>query len=150
MKKYFLVILLTALAGGFLGAQSNAVIDEILDQDEVHLSHAAYLLATAGDLLEDSAQPQDALSYMQDAGWVDRGANPQDMVTAELFSYLLMRTLNIRGGIMYSLFPGPRYAYREMVFQSILDSSVGRKDSLSGDQVLRYLATAMENQGGQS
>jgi hypothetical protein len=131
-----------------LAAQSNEVIDEVLEQDPAHLSGVAYLLTTAGGLLEESANLQQALDFIQDKGWVGADAASSDEVTVEQFAFLLMKSLGLRGGIMYSIFQGPRYAYREMVFQSVIDSTLDRYDILSGDQVLRYLASAMQIRGG--
>jgi hypothetical protein len=45
---------------------------------------------------------------------------------------------------MYSLFPGPRYAYRELVYRKILEGRVDPAQTLTGERLLYFLGRALE------
>ena len=51
-------------------------------------------------------------------------------------SLLLMESFNIKGGIMYSLFRNPHYAYRELVYLDIIQGRVDPEMTVSGDLLL--------------
>ena len=70
-------------------------------------------------------------------------------VRVDQLSFMLMKSLSLKGGVMYSLFPGPRYAYKEMVYKKVLNGTGGPARLVSGDEVLRSLSNALDLSGGQ-
>jgi hypothetical protein len=58
-----------------------------------------------------------------------------------------MRAFNIPGSFLYALFPGPRYAFRELDY---LDLIPGRKDpaaKVSGERLLIILGRVLSHTG---
>jgi hypothetical protein len=72
------------------------------------------------------------------------GADGGGPIRLDQFALLLARAFNLRGGIMYTLFPGPRYAYRELVYRKVLDGRVDPAQTLSGERLLYFLDRALE------
>ncbi len=56
--------------------------------------------------------------------------------------------LLLRGGILYSLFPGPRYACRELGYMKVIARDVLTGRSVSGEEAVRMLGKVMERTGG--
>jgi hypothetical protein len=55
-----------------------------------------------------------------------------------------MRSFQIKGGAMYRAFPGPRYAYRELVFKNIVQMGSDPSWNVSGYRLLQILSRALE------
>jgi len=47
-----------------------------------------------------------------------------------------MRSFGIKGGIFYSIFKSPHYAYRELVYRGIIQGRVSPKTAVSGDMLI--------------
>jgi hypothetical protein len=61
-----------------------------------------------------------------------------------------MKAFNIKGGFMYSLFPGPRYAYRELAYRKIITGRSYSTTRVSGERLLRILNRALAYAGDPS
>lgn len=145
--RFALVSLMLAIGlAGF--AQSNAEVDALLAQEQARVDSAAYMvLVAAGQIGEDSS-PADAFAALQEKGWISAKAAASDPIAADAFCALVMRSLGLKGGLMYRLFPGPRYAYRDFVSRGFLDPSGGPKRTLPGDEVMKIMRQAMDLKGG--
>jgi hypothetical protein len=60
-----------------------------------------------------------------------------------------MRALDIPGGIMYSMFPGPRYAAREIAYLGFVRGSGAPGRTVSGNEVMYILGRVLEWKEGQ-
>jgi hypothetical protein len=56
-----------------------------------------------------------------------------------------MRAFDMRGGLFYALFPGPRYAYRELVRLRFIQGRMDPALAVSGERLLRILGRALEH-----
>src|SRR6056297_2053103 len=114
MKKrsviYFFVGIQLILSVSFLAAQSNELVDELLEQEVARYGHSVYMVLTAIGELPEDASPERATEVLQTRKWGFEASSPNRPITLGEYSYLLMKALDMEGGIMYSLFPGPRYA----------------------------------------
>ena len=123
-----------------LSAQSNARIDELLAQPTATLGHTAYLVLSAAGRIEEDLSVGSAVREAQALGMIAEGATASDIVTFGQFSHLLMESFAVRGGVLYRLFPGPRYAAREVVFHKWSRSDRSPREELSGEEVMRILS----------
>ena len=147
MKKPFLIcFLLMTVSMIHLSAQSNEVIDTLLNQDQAEFDDTLYMIFTASGMLPDSASSADSFHEFSQRGWGLKEKGLNDPVTAGELAYLIMRALNLQGGIMYTIFPNPRYAYKELVYRKALETGTGSKRIVSGEEVLRVLAKTMAQQ----
>jgi hypothetical protein len=60
-----------------------------------------------------------------------------------------MKAFNIKGGMMYTFFPGPRYAFRTMVSRSFIQSPADPGLQVSGEQFLIILDDVLSAEGGE-
>jgi len=138
----FLVLLGTA----GLHAQTATQIEEILGMQNVNYERAAWLVLEAADLsgpLEASGMER-AFDLARDNGWLPRNARSEDKATLEGVSLLIMRSFNIKGGLFYSLFKNPHYAYRELVYREIIQGRVDPQMAVSGEMLLFIINRVLE------
>ncbi len=123
-----------------LPAQSNERIDEVLSQENAQVGHAAYLVLSAGGLVSDETSPQEAARLAMERGHIESGKTAEAGITFGEYSYLLMTVFDVPGGVMYRLFPGPRYAAREVRYRQWSGTNRAPSDVLSGDAAVRILS----------
>jgi len=124
-------------------AQSNGVIDEVLGQEKADFSMAAYLVLSAAEIVPESATPDEALSVLSEKGWGLAPSGDGATISLGQYSYLLMRAFGIPGGVMYRLFPGPRYATREAAFRGFVVDRPTPYRSVSGEEAIRILGAVL-------
>ena len=112
----------------FLHSQTALVIEEILNMQEVSMQQAAWLVLEAANTSysanipysADTSSQIDAFRYAIEQNWLPGMAEGGDIIRFDQLSYLIMRAFDIRGGIFYSIFRNPHYAYRELVYRNII------------------------------
>jgi hypothetical protein len=133
-------------AGAF--GQSNEQLDSLLLQVPARLDSTAYLVLTASGQLAETESPEAALAKSIELGLVPQGSTGDSPVQAQSMSWLVMKALDLPGGVMYSLFPGPRYAYREMAWRKVISPVGGPSRLVNGDEVVRVLTQALNLKKG--
>jgi hypothetical protein len=122
-------------------------MDALLDSEAVTWAEAArFVLPAAGVKAADAAQ---AFAAAAERGWLPRNAEAQGAANFGGVSFLLMKAFDISGGVLYSLFPGPRYAYRELVYKGILQGPQDRSWKVSGSQLVTFLGRTLELSGAE-
>ena len=123
--------------------QSNDALDIILSEQQLTYGSAALLVLSATGRIDEESSFAQAVSRLDAFGWsiADRAA--ADPVTLGEYSFLLMRALELPGGLMYRIAPGPRYAAREVAALRIAEGTAMVNMSLSGERALRMLGRAM-------
>jgi hypothetical protein len=62
-------------------------------------------------------------------------------------AFLVMGAFGIKGGLLYTLFPGPRYAYRELLYKKIIQGRSDGNFTVSGERLLRIIGRALGHTG---
>ncbi|HUV06739.1 MAG TPA: hypothetical protein VMX75_03350 [Spirochaetia bacterium] len=140
----FLLVTLFFVGGLSLMAQSNLLMDEFLEEKAASYGKTVYLTLLAVNLIQEDASVEQAVTVLEQQGWgvkIKRVGEPINM--GEL-SHLIMKALNIPGGIMYSIAPGPRYASRELIYLRFVDGINNPTRIPSGEEVVRILGRAFE------
>ena len=70
-------------------------------------------------------------------GWIKIAAD--EPLSLKDAAFLIMRAFELKGGVMYSLFKNPRYAYREMVYRRLIPGRINSKMKVSGPKFLSVL-----------
>jgi hypothetical protein len=143
------ILLVAALCSTALSAQSNQVMDELLNQEQARWAQTAYMLLVCGKWIAESETPEEALKVSQDRGWVSRSAMADDSVTLGAFSLLAMKALRMGGGLGWSLLPIPYYSLRELAALGIANVSGGEARVLAGEEVIRMIGKIVAVGGGQ-
>jgi hypothetical protein len=137
--------LLLLLAASALSAQSNEMIDSILAEETATVGSAAYVALSAAGLINEDTSPERATLVAVEAGWLPEGTDAAAPATFGQLAYLLMGALEVKGGLMYRILPGPRYAAREFVYQGWSPERRGPGDPLSGEFMIRVTGNFLEN-----
>jgi hypothetical protein len=144
MEKVIVSLLALFLAVLPLEAQSNTVIDALLAADSAAFGDAVYLVLSAARIIPEKAAPDDAVWTLQAKDWRVAGRSAKAPITIGEYAFLLMKAFDIRGGILYRLFPGPRYACRELAFLGLLEGSTATRRRLAGGEAVRILSRFLE------
>ena len=149
LKQIVVWALLLVGSAGSLTAQSNERLDELLSQAQARLDSTSYLLLASAGLVAEDSEPLKAFEAAMESGLISKARRPEDLVTIEELSYLVMKTQKIPGGVVWSLLPNPRSAYRELSFRGVINASAGPARLVAGDEVVRTLNGALGLKGGQ-
>jgi hypothetical protein len=150
MKKagaLFILFLSMALP---LTAQSNQVLDQLLDQPAAQFGDVVYMTLAAAKLLPDTATPEQALETLQQQNWKVRILPADAPIPLGDYAFLLMKAFKLSGGIFYSLAPGPRYAVRELGYLKIIATDARPNRNLSGEEAVHILGNVMARKEGSS
>jgi hypothetical protein len=149
-------VLICLFLSGFLSvplcAQDARDLDLLLETQAVSGAQAArFVLGAAGLLpsgLSGAAAEEAAWEAARERGWVkgSPGGTPRLKETA----FLVMRAFGLKGGLMYSLFPGPRYAYRELLHRRLIQGRADQGFTVSGERLLQIIGRVLQYSGEDS
>ena len=109
---------------------------ELSDTEAELPGTAAELPGTKAELSGTAAE-QAAYNMAFSNGWIKIGA--EEPITLKDTAFLIMKAFNLEGGVMYSLFKNPRYAYREMVYLKLIPGVPDQSMNVSGQKLLVIL-----------
>jgi hypothetical protein len=142
------VICLLVLCAFRLSAQDAGEMDVLLETPAVSGAQAArFVLGAAGLLPELSGQAAEAAAWdlARERGWASGSGNAA--LSLRETAFLVMGAFGFKGGVMYTLFPGPRYAYRELLYRKIIQGRADGGFTLSGERLLRIIGRALRHSG---
>jgi hypothetical protein len=153
MTKAMLMILfpMTVFFGTMtnVSAQSNEILDALLEENPASYGKTAYLVLSAADIVPETGDAARAVSEVNDRGWNRFGKGANDPVKLGEFAYMTMQAFGIKGGLMYTLFPSPRYAAREFGFKGYVKDRPGPYRYISGKETVLVLGRVMRDVGGE-
>jgi hypothetical protein len=146
MGKTLTLLLAVALlaAAGSVWGQSNELLDVLFEEPTTSLGQAAYLVLTASGRIPDDSSPADAAASLAGQGWTVPERTADEPLTLGEYSYLLMQAFELKGGVMYRIFPGPRYAGRELVYLELIKGDTSPYRTFSGEEAIGILGRLME------
>jgi len=142
------MLLVLILAAGSAQAQTSAFMDQMMVSKSVNWGQAAYLVLVASDNLAEDATEQRSLDLLKELKWADAGIDAEKPIALNQFSFLLMKAFGIPGGMLYTFFPGPRYAFKELTFKYILSSDEDPDQTIDGPEGIRILGKVMDSYAG--
>ena len=147
MKKLLCFFVLCALGVFPLFSQNAEEIEVLLSRDAVSHEEAAWFVLRIAEIpgLTDSAG---AFDYALERNWLPSGAVPGAAARLDGVSLLIMRSFGYKGGAMYTLTKSPRYAYRELVYQGIIQGRVEPAMDVSGELLLYIAGRVLSSTGG--
>jgi hypothetical protein len=122
-------------------------MDALLETRAVSFAQAARFVLAAAEVLAETSPPDAAFALAAAKGWLPEKARPDDPVTTGELCFLIMNAFDMKGSFLYSLFPGPRYAFREFDYLGLVP---GRRDpalKVSGEELLRILSMTISHTG---
>jgi hypothetical protein len=124
-------------------AQSNTFIDTVLEKKEVTRGEAFFLALASADLVKPEGTVKEAMDYIESNKW-DLPRDPEAPVSLGELCFVLMKAHQLSGGVMYSIFPGPRYAAREFEYMGWVRRSPVPSRRVSGEEVLQIIGQVLE------
>lgn len=148
-RKLISILICFLLIGfSFVSAQSNDLLDDLLAQDPAQLGITSYLILAASDHISSNDSPSIAFQKAQELNLIKKTDSEESKVRADTLSLMLMKALEIQGGIMYRVFPTPRFAYKHLVYLGYISDAAGPARIVAGDEVVRVLGYLLEYKGG--
>jgi len=145
-----IIIFILILLSGKLFAQSNDIVDELLLEEEASFGKTAYLVLIASNLISEDATIDNAVSEVQEQGWkIETRGNNEPIKLGEL-SLMLMKSLEINGGIMYKITSNARYACRELSYLGLVIGNNSPYRTLSGEEALMFISRVIAWKQNQS
>jgi hypothetical protein len=146
MGKTLTLLLAVALlaAAGSVWGQSNELLDVLFEEPATTLGQAAYLVLTASGRIPDDSSPADAAASLVEQGWSVPERTADEPLTLGEYSYLLMQAFELKGGVMYRIFPGPRYAGRELAYLELIKGDSSPYRTFSGEEAIGILGRLLE------
>ncbi|MEI8092677.1 MAG: hypothetical protein WCG80_00530 [Spirochaetales bacterium] len=143
MKRLYVCALL--MAGLVpLWAQSAAVLDDIVASSGVSWAQASYLVLVASGQVDESATPEQTFEVLSQMGWAPWFTPSTAPLTEADLTWLLARAYKLKGGLWFSLMPGPRYAFREFQFRGWVGSGRDPGALVAGNEAIRVLGKVID------
>ena len=137
-KRPALIFLLGVVAILFsvpLYAQTAVKLEAMMLNPAVNWQEAAVFVLEASEKGAYNS-PEDAFRFALEKQWLPKNAAPTDTTRLNGIALLLMRSFDQKGGIFYSIFRNPHYAYREMVQLQIIRGNTDPFMAVSGQELL--------------
>ena len=146
MKRILLFFGVCLLLSAPIFAQTAAELETLLTTKALSYEQAASFVLRAADV----TSPGPAFNYTAEQKWLPAKADPGDKATLDGVSLLVMEAFGIKGGIMYSIMKSPRYAYRELVHQGIIQGRADPDLTVSGERLLFMIGKVLDRIEGES
>ena len=118
-----------------LEAQEAARLAAILGKSTISYDEAAvFVLEAAEQAVFDD--PDDAFRFAKERNWLPKKAEPGAAARLNGVSFLLMNAFELKGGMFYRLAPNPHHAYRELVYQDVIQGDTDPAMTVSGEEFL--------------
>jgi len=130
-----LFLSLVFLASVPLFPQTAQRVENLLNERAVNWSSAAAFVLEAADA-GAFGNPEEAFRFAAERKWLPKKAAPEAIARLDGVSLLLARSFGTKGGIMYSLTKSRRYAYRELVYQNVIQGRSDPAMTVSGEELL--------------
>jgi len=133
----FLTLLFAVTAG--LSAQSTAQeMETIFEAQTVTYAQVSRFALDAANVLAARTN-EEAFTYAMENNMLPKNTAADDIARLDKISLLLMRAFNVKGGLFYSITKAPRYAYRELVYQQVIQHRASPDMKVSGQQFIFYV-----------
>ena len=150
MKKYTAFLLAAALFTFAAGAQSSEKMTELINTDKATYGQAAYLSAVFSGALDEDAGYEQAVQKLVEQKMLKEGTDPSAAITLSELSYICTKTAGMKGGLFYTLFPGPRYALRELKAKGIIPENKAPSSKVTGREMIAvFNETAPQEEQGE-
>ena len=143
-KSALCAVFLFLFIGVFAFAQSNTTVDVLLEQEQAIFGESAYLVLASAGIISEDASAEDALRALNEAGWLKNPVVSGEPVKLGVYSFMMMKAYGIKGGLLYRIFPGPRYAARELGSRGLLGEHVSPYRIITGEEAVRFLGNFLE------
>jgi hypothetical protein len=123
-------------------------MDALLDSREITWAQACRFVLPAAGALEENTPAPAAFNAALEKGWLPKGAAENSPVNLGGLSFLIIQSFSIKGSAMFALFPGPRYAYRQLDYLNLIPGLRDPAMKVSGERLVQILGRVLDSQAG--
>ncbi len=146
MKKLIFLCAVTLLLSAAATAQSSEKLTELINTEKTTYGQAAYLSAVFTGSISENDDYEKAVKTLELQDLLPEGTDPAKEISLQELSYICFKTARFQGGLLYRLFPGPRYAFRELKAKRILPPLADPSEKVSGrDTIALFNGCLPEN-----
>ena len=151
MKRIMTIAVAFLLITAASFSQSAQKVDTILESENATFGHAAYLIQTALNDGSDELDFNTAFNRFksENQNVIPDSVTAEDVIPAKTYAFLLMKAFNIKGGIMYRIYPCPRYAYRDLQYLAIIQGKNNPDAPMTGAALVQTFGRIDTVQGGE-
>jgi len=144
----FLAVLCLLTAPVFLPAQTTAAeIETLLGTQAVTYAQAARFVLEAADA-RITSDPLEAFDFAVNRKWLPKNVTAEAPARLDRISLLLMRSFEVDGGFFYKMIKNSHYAYRELVYKSVIQRRHDPAMFVSGERLIFYVNRIYSMQEG--
>lgn len=120
-------------------SQTADSVTKMIESKTVSFEQVAYFAAVSNGLITEDVSVEDAVIALESK------IKKSEVKTADALSYedcafVCAKAWNIKGGLMFTLFKNPRYAFKEFQAKKYIQESKNPKSKITGRDAL-YLIT---------
>lgn len=143
------VAVLITIAASF--GQAAEKVDRILETEKTTFGQVAYLIQTALNDGSDKLDFETAFDRFKSGNknLIRDSVTAGDVIPVKTYAFLLMKAFNIKGGLMYRIYPCPRYAYRDLRYLAVIQDNNDPDAPMTGSTMLQILGRIDTVQGGE-
>jgi hypothetical protein len=136
---FFIIVFFTSR----LPAQTADELDMILAAPTVSFTQASRFVLVIAEVLDEKTDAAAAYALALERGWLSGDTSAADFSDRPIrqgeLCFLIMQAFKIPGSFLYSLFPGPRYAFRELDYLKLIPGPGDPSLKVSGEEMLLIL-----------
>ena len=144
---FFTVVLLCCVGIPSVSGQSNEALDLLLAEEQATFGNTTYLVLVAAEIASEDWTPKQSVDELVSRGWGFEDAQPEDIVNLGSLAFMIMKSFDMKGGIMYAILPGQRYAAKEFAFRNFVPGNTNAYRILSGLDVANILGRTLSYLG---
>ena len=150
MKRTLCITVAGLLIAAAAFGQAAEKVDKILETEKATFGQAAYLIQTALNDGSDGLDFETAFDRFKSEheNLIRDSVTSEDVIPIKTYAFLLMKVFDIKGGMMYRIYPCPRYAYRDLQYLGVIQDKKNPDAVMSGASLLQILGRIDTVQGG--
>lgn len=128
-------------------AQAADIVTNVIETETTTWGQAAYMCAVSQEIAPESSTEDGAIEKLVEASLIKMPSGKDANITYSEASGLLMRTLDLKGGLFYSLTKSNRYAFRELKAKGFIADKTDPSATVSGIEFLNLLNRCIDIMG---
>lgn len=136
MKKILTLVFSAAVFCFCASAQSSQKLTDLIATKNTTYGQVAYLCQVYSGQIEENADYEQAFEQFKESNKIKNNVSANTPITLSELSFICTKLGNIKGGLFYTIFPSPRYAFRELKAKGILPQNADPDEKPSGRDVI--------------
>ncbi len=136
MKKILTLLFYSVALCFCASAQSSQKLTELIASKNATYGQVAYLCQVYSGQIDENADYEQAFNQFKESNKIKNGVSINSSITLSELSFICTKLGNIKGGLFYTIFPSPRYAFRELKAKGILPQNADPDEKPSGRDVI--------------